>query len=38
MWIGIVVATLVINNGYRGDTWSGLAYKGIGIGVSIATM
>jgi hypothetical protein len=38
MWVGLVTATLVINHGYQGDTWSGVAYNGIGIGVSVALM
>jgi hypothetical protein len=38
IWIGLTIATLVINHGYEGDTWTGVAYNGIGIGVSVALM
>jgi hypothetical protein len=38
IWIGLTIATLVINHGYKGDTWTSVAYNGIGIGVSVALM
>jgi len=38
IWVGLSIATLVINHGYKGDTWTGVAYNGIGIGVSVALM
>lgn len=38
MWIGLVIAALVISHGYKGDTWDGVAYTTYGIAVSVATM